>query len=161
MRLFLVRLSSLYCEQMTGLFKLIHTNMKMINRLFLFVFPQQSLDDWQVISSHTGGTFLHDGYSWQSAAVWSVWDEFTAASCFSFSVHLSVHTWECPVSSVDPPVQQTAASLLNLLDDCSSPPALSDGRGWSSELRPEKHSLPLWSDILTDWNSENKVNSVF
>ena len=66
------------------------------------------------------------------------------------SVHLSVHTWECPVSSVDPQVQQSAASPLSLLDDCSSGPALSDGRGWSLELRPEKHSLPLWLDILTD-----------
>ena len=89
-RLFLVRLSSLYCEQMTRLFQLIHTNMKMINRLFLFVFPQQSLDDWQVISCHTGGTFLHDGSSWQSAAVSSVWGEFTAASCLSFSWSLQV-----------------------------------------------------------------------
>ena len=60
-----------------------------------------------------------------------------------------LHTWECPVCSEDPPVQQTAASLLSLLDDCSSGPALSDGRGWISELRPEKHSLPLWSDSLT------------
>ena len=72
------------------------------------------------------------------------------------SIRLSVcgcsrplHTWECPVSSVDPSLQPTAASPLSLLDDCSSGPALSDGRGWSSELRPEKHSLPLWSDSLT------------
>lgn len=56
-----------------------------------------------------------------------------------------LHTWVC----VDPSVQPSAASLLSLLDGCISGPALSDGRGWRSELRPEKHSLPLWSDILT------------
>ena len=61
----------------------------------------------------------------------------------------SLCTLEFWVCRLDPPVEQTAASLLSLLDDCSSGPALSDGRGWISELRPEKHSLPLWSDILT------------
>ncbi|CAL8361294.1 unnamed protein product [Boreogadus saida] len=35
----------------------------------------------------------------------------------------------------DPPVQQRAAEPLSLLGDSSSAPALSDGRGWSSELR--------------------------
>ena len=54
---------------------------------------------------------------------------------------ISVHTLECPVSSLDP--QPTAASLLSLLDDCSSGPVLSDGRGWISELRPEKYNFPL------------------
>ena len=61
----------------------------------------------------------------------------------------SLCTLEFWVCRLDPPVEQTAASLLSLLDDCSSGPALSDGRGSISELRPEKHSLPLWSDILT------------
>ena len=56
-----------------------------------------------------------------------------------------LHTWVC----VDPSVQPSAASLLSLLDGCSSGPALSDRRGWRSQLQPEKHSLPLWSDSLT------------
>ena len=77
------------------------------------------------------------------------------------SNQLSVHTWECPVSSVDPSVQQTEVSLLTFLDDCSSAPALSDGRGWSSELRPEKHSLPLWPDILTDLKYKKIDNTMF
>ena len=63
---------------------------------------------------------------------------------FLWMVSCPRHTWECPVSSVDPPVQQRAAQLQSLLGDCSSGPALSDERGWSSELRPEKHSLPVW-----------------
>ena len=66
-------------------------------------------------------------------------------------VSCPLHTWECPVSSVDPPVQQRAAQLQSLLGDCSSGPALSGGRGWSSELRPEKHSLPVWPGSQTSY----------
>lgn len=62
---------------------------------------------------------------------------------------LSVHTWDSPVSSLDPPVQRTAASLLCLPDGCSSDPALSDRSGWSSELRPGMYSPPQWPDSLT------------
>ena len=57
--------------------------------------------------------------------------------------HSALHTRECPVSTVDPPVLQRASSPQSLLDDCSSDRVLSGGRGWSLELRPEKHSLPL------------------
>ena len=80
------------------------------------------------------------------------------STCLSLPerVYLSVLTWECPVSSQGPSVQQSAASLRGLLDGCSSGPALSDVWGWSSELRPEKNILPLRSDILTHWRSENK-----
>lgn len=60
-----------------------------------------------------------------------------------------LHTWERPASSADPLIQETAASLPSLRGDCSSGPAFSDGRGWRSELRPETHSLPLWSDSPT------------
>lgn len=62
---------------------------------------------------------------------------------------LRFYTWDCPVSSVDPPIRQKAALLPSLLGDCNSGPAPSNGRGWSLQLRPEKHSLPLWSDSLT------------
>ena len=58
-------------------------------------------------------------------------------------------TWQTPVCSGGPPVQHTAAGLLWLLDGCSSGLTLSDGRGWTSELRPEKHSLPLRPDNVT------------
>ena len=45
-----------------------------------------------------------------------------------------------PVYSLDSVENHTAASLLNPAACCDSGPALSDGRGWTSELRPEKHS---------------------
>ena len=49
-------------------------------------------------------------------------------------------TSESPVDSLDSPQVQTAASLLNPAGHSRSAPALSDGRGWTSKLRPEKHS---------------------
>ena len=55
-----------------------------------------------------------------------------------------VLTSESPADSVDYPQNQTVASLLNPAGHCNSAPVLSDGRGWTSELRPEKHS---WSRI--------------
>jgi len=62
--------------------------------------------------------------------------------------HWAVHnvtrqrqTYNFSVSIVDSWVQQTAAPPLSLLDGCSSAPAPSDRRGWSSELRPKRHSL--------------------
>lgn len=69
-----------------------------------------------------------------------------------------LHTWECPVFSVDPSVQPTAASFLSLLGDCRLGQALSDGRGWRSKLMPDKYSLPLWSDSVTDCR-QKKQNS--
>ncbi|KAI3377168.1 hypothetical protein L3Q82_008477 [Scortum barcoo] len=51
-------------------------------------------------------------------------------------------TSESAVYSVDSPENHTAASLLNPAG-CSfhSAPALSDGRGWTSELRTEEAQL--------------------
>ncbi len=47
------------------------------------------------------------------------------------------------VYSVDPPVEQRAASLLNLLLYYSSDQVLSGVRGLISELKSEQHSRPL------------------
>ncbi len=47
------------------------------------------------------------------------------------------------VYSVDPPVEQRAASLLSLLVYYSSDSVLSGVRGLISELKSEQHSLPL------------------
>ncbi len=47
------------------------------------------------------------------------------------------------VYSVDPPVEQRAASLLSLLVYYSSDSVLSGVRGLISELNSEQHSLPL------------------
>ncbi len=44
---------------------------------------------------------------------------------------------------MDPPVEQRAASLLNLLLYYGSDPVLSGVRGLISELKSEQHSLPL------------------
>ncbi len=52
-------------------------------------------------------------------------------------------TSESPVCSLDSSVQHTAASLLNPAACCDSCSALSDGRGWTSELRPQLHSESL------------------
>lgn len=53
---------------------------------------------------------------------------------------VSEPTSESPGYSLDSPVQHTGAPLLN---PAESGPALSDGKGWSSEPRPKKHSLSL------------------
>ena len=45
--------------------------------------------------------------------------------------------------SFDSPVQQTVASLLNPSGCCHSGPVISDGTGWTSELRPQLHSESL------------------
>ena len=83
-------------------------------------------------------------------------------------VSCPLHTWECPGSRVEYLAEQRAAQLLSLLGDCSWGPALSDGRGWSSELRPEKHNLPVWTGSQTtykgkrgkaNWNAFTWVNS--
>ena len=56
------------------------------------------------------------------------------------SNRVSELTSESPVCSLDSVENHTAASLLNPAARCHPGPALSDGRGWTSELRPEKHS---------------------
>ena len=55
-------------------------------------------------------------------------------------------TSESPVDSLDSPVQNTAASLLNPAGCCSSDPVLSDVRSSTSELRPRLHSESLRVD---------------
>ena len=52
-------------------------------------------------------------------------------------------TSESPVYSLDSPVQQTDASLMNQTVCFHSGPDVSDGRGWTSELRPKLHSESL------------------
>ena len=51
-------------------------------------------------------------------------------------------TSEFSVYSLDSPVQQREASLLNQTACCYSGPDLSD-EGWTSELRPQLHSETL------------------
>ena len=60
-------------------------------------------------------------------------------------------TSESPVYILDSPVQNTAASLLNPAACCHSGPDVLDGRGWTSELRPEKHSWSLTDGTTTIW----------
>ena len=88
---------------------------------------------------------------WNARPINVVWYMFSVKRHYIKRYIKNKHllTWVSPVCSVDPPVQQRAASILFLLDDCSSGPVPSGGRGWTSELRPEKHSLPLWPDSLT------------
>ena len=64
-----------------------------------------------------------------------------------------VITWVCRACIVYRPSAQRAASFQILPDCCSSGPALSDGKGWTSEPWPDNHSLLLWSDSLTDWEN--------
>ena len=49
-------------------------------------------------------------------------------------------TSESPVYSLDSAENHTAPSLLNPAACFDSGSVLSDGRGWTSELRPEKNS---------------------
>ena len=95
----------------------------------------------------------------------------TSASCLQFRVtttvpsHSSQHTkktWsltsESPVYSLDSPENHTAASLLNPSGCCYSGPDVSDGRGWTSELRPENHSWSLTNCISTIWIKNKRWN---
>ncbi len=78
--------------------------------------------------------------------------EYQLYACSLLSTQLSHHinlctevkkwsrTSESPACSLDSPEYHTAASILNLAGCCYSAPALSDGWGWTSELRPEKNS---------------------
>ena len=52
-------------------------------------------------------------------------------------------TLESQVDSLDSPIQNTAASLLNHSGCCNSGPDVSDVRGWTSELRRWLHSESL------------------
>lgn len=49
-------------------------------------------------------------------------------------------TLESAVYSLNSPEQHIAASMLNPSGGFHSDPALSDGKGWTSELRPQFHS---------------------
>ncbi len=60
-------------------------------------------------------------------------------------------TSESPVCSLDSSQDQREASLLNPAGCCYSAAALSDGRGWTSELRPEKHSWSLTNCSTSIW----------
>ena len=55
-------------------------------------------------------------------------------------VIVSELTPESPVHSLDSAENHTAPSVLNPAACCSSGPDVSGGRGWTSELRPEKNS---------------------
>ena len=70
----------------------------------------------------------------------------TIITCWTIT---GILTSVSPVYSVDSPVHQRAASLLSLLGDWSSAPALSGLRELTSEQRPEQHSLSLWLYSLT------------
>ena len=78
----------------------------------------------------------------------------------------SLLTPESPVYSLDSSEDQTAASHLNSAGCCYSDPDLSDGRGWTSELRSENHSWSLtncsWSIwIKNKWRHFRKQSSFF
>ena len=64
-----------------------------------------------------------------------------------------------PVYSEDPPVQQTAVWLQDLLVYSETDPVLSGVRGLISELKPKQHNLHLWQDNYTtcreQWHSVN------
>ena len=72
-------------------------------------------------------------------------------STYEIRYRVSELTSEPPVYSFGSVESHTAASLLNPAG-CRCPgPALSDGRGWNSELRPEKHSWSLTFCRPTIW----------
>ena len=60
-------------------------------------------------------------------------------------------TSESPVYSLDSSGNHTDASLLNPSARSHSDPALSDGRGCTSELSPEKHRWSLTNCSLSIW----------
>lgn len=67
--------------------------------------------------------------------------------CWAKKPNSSFPTWECPVSTVDPPGKQMASSLWRLLGDCTLGPALLNGRCWMPEQA--SWSLVQWWDSLT------------
>lgn len=148
--------------QLKNLFCLLHNKQTKLKTHSHFLSPRFSLctPTWSSLEEETKSesasynvTHFHKTRKHNPSSLFSL-----SKSCYWPSICLwlivsrllTIHTWQCPVSNVDSAVQQTAASLLNLLDGCSSGQALSNVRGWNSELRPERHSLPLWPDNLTD-----------
>ena len=116
----------------------------------------QSLNAWNVLVTY----FFYPPRGWVFHLYHFAWLMLTILKhklhkllCLN---NLVLYTWECLVSSVDPSAQLTAPSLLSPLDDCSSGPAFSDGRGWISELKSKKYNLPLWSDSLTAWQKHRE-----
>ena len=75
---------------------------------------------------------------------WRIWIEYIEKTAKATASEL---TSESPVYSLDSPVQQIEAQFLNQSDNppggFHSGQALSDGRGWTSELRPQLHSESL------------------
>ena len=63
-----------------------------------------------------------------------------------------------PVYSLDSPENHTAASLLTPSGCCYSGPDVSDGRGWTSELRPENHSWSLTNCSSSIWIKNKRWN---
>ncbi len=72
--------------------------------------------------------------------VYFIWQYFDSFFFFNNIITLTVVS---VVYSVDPLVEQRAASLLNLLVYCHSDPVLSGVRGLISELKSEQHSLSV------------------
>ena len=99
---------------------------------------------------------LHSPNTWCGLCVSGkhMWIWWTVITCWPTT---GILTSESPVYSGDSPVQQRAASLLNPSGHCYSDPALSGVRGLTPELRPEKHSLPLWLDSLTACKESNHI----
>ncbi len=69
-----------------------------------------------------------------------LWQYFHTVFVFNNIITLTLVS---SVYSVDPPVEQRAASLLSLLVYYCSDSVLSGVRGLISELNSEQHSLPL------------------
>ena len=100
----------------------------------------------------------------------SVWISIISAWCLQFSVNTTFTSYssqhrnkkwcltsESPVCSVDSPENHTAASLLNPAACWNSGPDVSDGRGWTSELRAENHSWSLTNCSHQMW-IKNKLH---
>lgn len=73
------------------------------------------------------------------------------------NVRIHEPTWESPAYSLDSPVQNRGSSLRNPAACSHSGPDLSDGTGWTSELRPGNGSWPLTRSssliwIKSEWN---------
>ncbi|KAK2859881.1 hypothetical protein Q5P01_004501, partial [Channa striata] len=75
--------------------------------------------------------------------------DLTICAQTNLETNLNIHLWvedekltsDSPDDSFDPSVQNKSASPLNPEGPgCYSGPVLSDGRGWTSELKPQLHS---------------------
>ena len=69
----------------------------------------------------------------------------------------SVLTSEFPVDKEDSWDQHRDASLLNLSIHFYSGPALSDGKGWTLEPRPENNTFHVWCYTLTSCKKKKHV----